>query len=199
MTTNLSNVPTFPDERRLTGTDNYRAFRDYVISTTTTAPNSTTPTPEEWVQHKGWVAGLQNKFETSTQVLRNIAKKQLEGMKMQEDGNLDMHLQGLAKLRKATNDVGCNINDSKYISTILGSLPPSWVLIVQVHQNKTDVNELTAALMEYWVFTKHNMLASTTASDPTALAAATPHRQPTYQHLPHSNFGVIITYYCYEN
>ncbi|KAF9261593.1 hypothetical protein L218DRAFT_961381 [Marasmius fiardii PR-910] len=184
MTTSLSNVPAFPDERRLAGADNYRAFRDYVISTllaqTATAPNSITPTPEEWVQHEGWVAGviyqnindpdahsispsdsaidmwrkLQTKFETSTQVLRNIAEKRLEGMKMQEDGNLDIHLQSLAKLRKAANDVGCNINDPKYISIILGSLPPSWVLIVQVHQNKTDVDELTAALMEYWVFTK---------------------------------------------
>ncbi|KAF9264132.1 hypothetical protein L218DRAFT_251846 [Marasmius fiardii PR-910] len=204
MSNPLSNTPSFPEDRRLAGADNYRAFKDYVISTVrsktllgylngtiphptaasgtsqllsqiSSAPNSATPTPEEWEQRKGWVAGviyqnindpdahgirpsesavdmwakLRSKFETSTQLLKNIAEKHLDSLKMEETGHIDTHLETLEKLR---------------------SLPPSWVLVVQLHQGKTNLDELTAALREYWIFIHRDDLASIPSTDPTALA-----------------------------
>ncbi|KAJ3859532.1 hypothetical protein EV359DRAFT_68074, partial [Lentinula novae-zelandiae] len=230
MATTLSNVPSFPDERRLRGPDNWKQFKDYVISavrskglagyldgtiklptsptaadakatplkrvqngtiklpTSPTAAdakatplNSTSPSQEEWQFREGHVSGLiyqniinpdshsigpedaavtmwstlKGKFEVSTQIHQDIAMKHLETL----------------KLRVAASGVGCKIEDSKMISVILASLPPSWIILVQVHQSKKVLSEVTAALVEYWTFlTRDN---DPSAPDPTAYSTAT--------------------------
>ncbi|KAJ4463700.1 hypothetical protein C8R41DRAFT_144400 [Lentinula lateritia] len=83
MATTLSNVPSFPDERCLRGPDNWKQFKDYVISAVrskglagyldgtiklpmsataadakTTPLNSTSPSQEEWQFREGHVSGL---------------------------------------------------------------------------------------------------------------------------------------------
>ncbi|KAF9266303.1 hypothetical protein L218DRAFT_1017309 [Marasmius fiardii PR-910] len=86
MSNPLSNAPSFPEDRHLMSAENYRAFKDFVISTvcgkaligylngtiprpttatasqllsqSTTVLNSPTPTPEEWDQCEGWIAGV---------------------------------------------------------------------------------------------------------------------------------------------
>lgn len=230
-----SNVPIFPEDKRLKGQENYTAYSSYVISvcrsksllgyllgtipnpgivapaaTTTTTPTVTTtpatpapaapaPTMEEWTAREGFVAGmiyqnindpaahgitpemdavvmwnrLKAKFVVTSLIHQDIALKKLERYKLAEDGKLDDHLQELAKLQGEANALGCAIGDAQMIAITLASLPASWVMLVQVHQSKTNLAEVNTALREYWAFTHRDDL---TATDPTALNATQTNR-----------------------
>lgn len=159
--------------------------------------NSSTPNIDEWMFREGYVSGLiyQNivdpdahgispeqaaaamwstlkaKFDVSSHFHQDIAMKKLEALKFADGNDFDEHLQTLSKLRVAANAVGCKVEDPKMISVVLASLPPTWIMLVQLHQTKTVLSEVTAALMEYWLFLNRD--TGGTAIDPTALSATT--------------------------
>ncbi|KAF5343251.1 hypothetical protein D9758_013430 [Tetrapyrgos nigripes] len=116
---------------------------------------------------------VKGKFKVTSQVYKDLVMKKLEGTKYTDSGDFSVHLNTLTKLQKVVNATGCGIDDAKMISIVLTSLPPSWILLIQLHQGKTVLNNITAALTKYWMWLQHT---ASTATDPTALTTVTKNR-----------------------
>lgn len=169
--------------------------------------NSSAPSHDEWLFREGHVSGLiyQNivdpgshrlspdmsaanmwsglkvKFEVSMQVYQDIALKQLESVHLAERGDFEAHLHTLETLCITARNIGCTVSDAKMISVIFSSLPPTWFTLVQAHQSKSKLEDVVAALMEYWMFVNRDK--AITVADLSALAAllsgtSTPNNSP---------------------
>ncbi|KAF9024055.1 hypothetical protein BDZ89DRAFT_1136329 [Hymenopellis radicata] len=157
-----------------------------VVTTTTTttpstAPNSSSPSAEEWEMRDAWVAALiyQNiddpdahsldpsstsavmwhslttRFDKSSELLKSRARERLRSARFVEGGldSLSGFLGRLAKLQMEANALGCKVVDVEMIAILYAALPATFALAIQIHAGKTDYQEICAGLLEWWMIT----------------------------------------------
>ncbi len=150
-------------------------------TTASTAPNSNSPSAEEWEMRDAWVAALiyQNvddpdahsldpsatsaimwhslttRFNKSSELLKSRARERLRSAQFVEGGpdSLSGFLDRLAKLQMEANALGCKVVDVEMIAILYASLPAMFALAIQIHAGKTDYQEICAELLKWWMIT----------------------------------------------
>ena len=88
---------------------------------------------------------LQDKYKPITQVIRAQALKELQGLKMAEGGDMEMHLHSFWLAKRRVKEHGIKLNDDVYKTALLLFLPDSYKVVVSIVELQLDMTTEAAS------------------------------------------------------
>ena len=94
--------------------------------------------------HVAW-ALLQSQYGRVSDRARNMRENALASCKMEEGAKVageDGHIEEMRTLRRAANEAGAKISDSRFITKLLDSFPESWDPVITPMYGETDLSKV---------------------------------------------------------
>src|SRR5579859_4725201 len=99
---------------------------------------------------------LEGRYKPKTRVTLRQLQRQFNTMKMiDDDSNMEKHLQGVEQLKRQIEEQGEQISDSSYVSVLLNCAPPRYdvqISILEAQDNVTSTIIINRLLEEYRKF-----------------------------------------------
>ncbi|PPQ91523.1 hypothetical protein CVT25_008791 [Psilocybe cyanescens] len=116
---------------------------------------------------------LEDRYNTSSDLARVYAQRELRGVTMSDGDNFQTHLSTLHVKHKQANAVGANITDSDFREIILASLPSSWDNIISTLHRTPLLMDTIVSLKMHWQRVNQNTKVQTPGTTMVALKANT--------------------------
>src|SRR5271156_6856769 len=99
---------------------------------------------------------LEGRYKPKTRVTLRQLQRQFNTMKMMDDdGDMEKHLQGIERLKRQIEEQGEQISDSSYVSVLLNCAPPRYDVQISILEAQDDVTStiiINRLLEEYRKF-----------------------------------------------
>src|SRR5271167_401948 len=83
---------------------------------------------------------LEGRYKPKTRVTLRQLQRQFNTMKMMDDdGDMEKHLQGVERLKRQIEEQGEQISDSSYVSVLLNCAPPRYDVQISILEAQDDV------------------------------------------------------------
>ena len=87
---------------------------------------------------------LEGRYKPKTRVTLRQLQRQFNTMKMMDDdGDMEKHLQKVERLKRQIEEQGEQISDSSYVSVLLNCAPPRYDVQISILEAQDDVTSTT--------------------------------------------------------